>query len=477
MELAKQPSPPSLPQWDMTPIFPSLESDIFQQEFSSVLEAIMELAAVFERYEVRRRPVSDSQVSIVDSAFVQGLEDILHRMNRLRQRLRTIGSYINCFVTTDARNETAKSYQSRLETQSVILSQLNSRLVAWVGSSDIEVLLESSALAREHEFFIRRAHVLEKHQMSESQENLAAALQPMGLGGWAKLHGNMSALLTATVTVKDKEQVLPMSAVRALAFDPERSVRQAAFEAELQAWESVAVPLASSLNGIKGYQRTLRERRGYQDDVEPTLLANSIDRETLQAMQSACLASFPDFRRYMDAKARALGVSQLAWFDLHAPLVPQGTAQSSWSWADATVFIEENFGRYSPQLADFARRAFRERWVDAAPYVGKVGGAYCTSIGPGESRVLMNFDGSFNGVSTLAHELGHAYHNHTLAPRTPLQRAVPSTLAETASIFCETLVFEAAVAESESGRAPRPVEQCSGTKSHGRGGYSLTVFV
>jgi oligoendopeptidase F len=430
----------SLPRWDMTPIFPSLESPEFQHEFNGALAAINDLAALFERHHVQRRASS-----AIDEQFVAQWEEIAAQLNTLRERLRTLSSYIHCFVTTDALDETAKAYESQMETQGVQLSQLETRLVAWLGSSDIEALLEESEVARRHEFFIRRAQTLEKHQMSEAEENLASALRPMGLGGWAKLHNNISALLTATVNVRGEAKVLPMSEIRALAADADRAVRQAAFEAEIPAWQSVATPMAAALNGIKGYQRTLRERRGYANDVEPTLLSNSIDRETLEAMQHACIQSFPDFRRYMDAKARALGLQQLAWYDLLAPV---GQSQSTWRWPDAEDFIESNFAQYSPQLASFARRSFDERWIDAEPHVGKAGGAYCTGIRPGESRVLMNFDGSFNSVSTLAHELGHAYHNLTLENRTPLQRLVPSTLAETASIFCETLIFEAAVAKA-----------------------------
>jgi oligoendopeptidase F len=256
----------------------------------------------------------------------------------------------------------------------------------------------------------------------------------------------MTALLTAPVMVRGEEKILPMSSLRALGADADRDVRRAAFEAEIKTWESTALPLAAALNGIKGFQRTLRSRRGYQDDIAPTLLANSIDQETLDAMQAACVESFPDFRRLMRAKARALGLERLAWYDLTAPV---GGASRTWSWLEAEGFIRENFGNYSARMAAFAERSFKERWVDVGPRVGKVGGAYCAGIRPGESRVLMNFDGSFTSVSTLAHELGHAYHNLNLANRTPMQRRTPSTLAETASIFCETLAFEAALKHAD----------------------------
>lgn len=438
----KVPDDSTLPHWDMSTVFPSLESPEFGQEFDAAVGEIQTLALLFEEYGVRRRVGGEA-----DAKFVARYDIVTGRLNALRERLRTLGSYIGCFVTTDARNEAAKARESQLETQSVVLSQLETRYTAWVGSSDSEALLAASEVARQHEFAVRRAAILAGHQMSEAEENLMAELRPSGLSGWARLHGNISALLTADVMVRGAVQTLPMSSVRALSADPDREVRRAAFEAELQAWQSVAVPMAAALNGIKGFQRSVRSRRGYADDVEPTLIGNNIDRATLEAMQGACVEAFPDFRRYMDAKARALGLQQLAWYDINAPL---GKTESSWSWPAAEAFINDNFGRYSDRLAGFARRTFTERWIDAQPRVGKEGGAYCSGIRPSESRIMMNFDGSFTSVSTLAHELGHAYHNLNLAARTPLQRATPMTLAETASIFCETLAFDAALAQADA---------------------------
>ncbi|MBV9469493.1 MAG: hypothetical protein JOZ57_09620, partial [Abitibacteriaceae bacterium] len=355
----------TLPHWDMTPVFPSLESAQFSQAFEAAVAEISTLAERFEKYKVRRR---DSDAA--DEQFVSAYEDVTNRLNTLRDRLRTLGSYISCFVTTDARNDVAKARQSELETNAVQLNQLETRYVAWIGSCDVEALLRASAVAREHEFFVRRAQMLAAHQMSEDEENLAAELRPSGLSGWARLHGNISALLTAVVTVRGEEKTLPMSSVRSLAADPDREVRQAAFEAELKAWESVAVPMAAALNGIKGFQSTVRRHRGYSDDVEPTLVGNNMDRPTLEAMQQACREAFPDFRRYMDAKARALGLEHLAWYDVGAPL---GKTESAWTWPAAETFIHDNFGRYSQRLADFAQRSFSERWIDAEPRVGKEG--------------------------------------------------------------------------------------------------------
>ena len=431
----------ALPRWDMTPIFPSLDSPEFQAAFDTVTEEIDSLTATFDGHGIRRRDDPSA-----DSDTVRLYETITQRLNALFERLETIGSYVGCFVSTDAEDETAQRWQSLLQARTVPLEQLATRYVAWIGTTDTGALLDASEVARGHEFALRRAREEASHQLSEAEENLVAELRPASFSGWVRLHGNVTALLTAAVPVEGEEKVLPISAVRALAHHRDREVRRAAYEAEIQAWETVTVPLAAALNGIKGWQGALRRRRGYADDVEPTLADNSIDRATLDAMQAACAESFPDFRRYMAAKARALGLEKLAWHDLNAPV---GEAKKVWAWDEAEGFIRENFGRYSSRMRDFAERTFRERWIDAPPRIGKEGGAYCTGIRPGESRVMMNFDGSFTSVSTLAHELGHAYHNLCLEGRTPLQSETPSTLAETASIFCETLTFDAALERAD----------------------------
>ncbi|HEX9374338.1 MAG TPA: M3 family oligoendopeptidase, partial [Roseiflexaceae bacterium] len=233
---------------------------------------------------------------------------------------------------------------------------------------------------------------------------------------------------------------LPISAVRNLAYDPDRATRQQAYGAELDAWARAAVPLAAALNSIKGEVNTLARRRGWPSPLDAALFANHIDRETLDAMMTAARESFPDFRRYLRAKARMLGQDRLPWYDLFAPV---GQSTRAWSYDEATDFIVEQFGAYSQRMSDFAARAFRESWVDAEPRPGKRDGAFCMPLRRDESRVLANYQPGFKSVLTLAHELGHGYHNMNLARQPALNRDTPSTLAETASIFCETIVRNA----------------------------------
>jgi len=430
----------TLPRWDLSPFFPGPDSPEFLNDFHQFVEQIGAMAVLHTQYNVRRRGTA-----AVDAAFVHAYEEVTAAWNALQDHKRLLESYLNCLTSTNARDESAKARLSELNTQSVRIDKMDTQYVAWAGTTDIDSLAAQSEVAGNHRFLLWKMQQKAAHQMSEEEEELASELRTSGLTGWSRLHGNMSALLQVPVDLPSGRQSLPMSSVRGLAHDPDRSVRRAAFEAEVAAWETVAVPFAAALNGVKGYQRTVRRRRKYADDVEPTLTANGINRPTLDAMQKACSESFPDFHRYMAAKAKLMGLKRLAWYDLVAPI---GATAKSYSWTQAEQFILNNFRRYSEKLADFAARSFDEQWHDAGPRGGKQGGAYCTCVRPGVSRLMMNFDGSFNSVSTLAHELGHAYHNLMLKDRTALQRGTPSTLAETASIFCETLAFEASATQA-----------------------------
>jgi pepF/M3 family oligoendopeptidase len=421
----------------MSVVFPSLDSPEFEQGFQAVTRDIADLGALFDRLGIQKR-----EPAPLDDTTVDAFEQATNHFNAVLERYRTLSAYISAFITTDSRDDLAQAKFSELHQHSVQLSQLGTRFTAWVGALDIDSLIARSTSARDHEHMLREAKIQAEHLMSPAEEALASELNVTGGSAWGKLHGNVSSQLSVPFERAGATETLPMSVIRALTSDPDREVRRRAYEAELAAWERVSVPLAASLNSIKGEVNTLSKRRGWDSPLDATLFDASIDRETLDVMMAAARKAFPDFRRYMRAKAHALGVEKLAWYDLFAPV---GKSDREWSFDDASRFIVEQFGAYSQRLSNFAARAFRERWVDAEPRVGKRDGAYCMSLRGDESRVFANFRPSYDGMSTLAHELGHGYHNLNLAGRTMLQRSTPMTLAETASIFCETIVREAAL--------------------------------
>ncbi len=427
----------SLPSWDMSVVYPGLDSPEFERDFRSFVRALDELEGMFDNARIDR-----VEQPLQPELAMQVFEAVVPPFNALNEQAWTLGAYIYSFVTTDSRDEYAQMRLSEMERQSVRLAKLSTRLTAWAGTQDIDALIERSELARAHAYWLQRSKVLAEHMMSPAEEALATEMSLTGSSAWSKLYGNLSSQITVEVEIKGERQQMPMSMVRNLAYDADRTVREAGYRAELEAWKAHAMPIASALNSIKGETNLLMRRRGWRDALEASLFRNAIDEATLNAMMTAAHESFPHFRRYLHAKAHALGIPRCAWYDIFAPV---GKESKQWEYNEATQFIVEQFGTYSQKMSDFARRAFEENWIDVPPKPGKRDGAFCMRLRKDESRILMNYKPAFGGVSTLAHELGHAYHNLCLAERTYLQRQTPMTLAETASIFCETIIRQSAL--------------------------------
>jgi pepF/M3 family oligoendopeptidase len=428
----------ALPHWDMTPIYPGMESVEFADGFSNVVQDIENLTKLFDDHHIMKLPAAPA----LNQDIIQAFETVIEHYNTVLEATETLAVYIMCFVTTNSHDTVAQAKLSELQQSMLILSQLGTRLTAWIGSLDVEALIERTSIAREYAFMLRKAKISAEHLMTPEEENLASELNLSAGTAWEKLHGDVTSQLIVSLELSGQTQELPMSMVRNLASDPDREVRRSAYEAELEGWKRVALPLAAAINSIKGEVNVLARRRGWSSPLEASLLDNNIDRATFDAMLTAAYESFPDFRRYLHAKARALGLSRLAWYDMFAPV---SSDEKIWEYEDASAFIIKQFGSFSQRLSNFAARAFSENWIDAEPREGKVDGAYCTPLRKDESRVFANYKASFDGVSTLAHELGHGYHNLNLAQRTMLQRSEPMTLAETASIFCETIIRNAAM--------------------------------
>jgi oligoendopeptidase F len=430
-----------LPRWDLSALFPGLESLEFVEGFNRLLSGIDHLINLFDEVGITATPASRSEI-----APLADFEQVLNALNDVSQQLESMGSYLFGCISTDSRDELAQARFSQFQDRAVALDKLQTRFTAWVGILPIEELVKRSTLAAEHDFPLRQLHAAARHLMSEEAEALAAELSPSSGAAWAKLHDNLTSQISAKVELEGREQTLPMSAIRNLAMNQDRDLRHRAWQAELGAWEAHALPIAAALNGVKGQVLTLGARRNWADPLDESLFWSAIDRDILDVMVEEARAAFPDFRRYLRLKARLLGTPELAWYDLFAPV---GDAGRAWTWPEATAFIEDQFGAYSDRLRGLARRAFADDWIDAGPRPGKVGGAYCMWLLGDESRILANYSPGYDGVTTLAHELGHAYHNLNEAGLTPLQRRTPMILAETASTFCETLVKEAALVDAE----------------------------
>jgi pepF/M3 family oligoendopeptidase len=447
----------TLPHWDVSNIYPGLDSDEFRAGVADLARRLDDLEAFLDQQHIAR---AAEPAALEQSDFATAVNGFLTRMNALLELSITVGGYVRTFVATDSFNAPAKRWLSQLDQYNVRRQRVWVRFQSWLGQQAalLPRLLAQPGPAAEHAFYLQELAEQSRYLMSDAEESLAAELNISGAVAWSLLQGTVTSQLTVPFEHNGQTAALPLTAVQNLMWhDPDPAVRRRAYEAELAALASVREPLAAALNGVKGTAITLNRRRGRTDALHEALDDARLDRATLDTLLAAMQASFPMFRRYLRAKAKRLGhAGALPWWDLAAPVLPPG-AERHFTFSEAEAFIDEQFGRFSPSLAGLAQRAFRGRWIDAEPRAGKRGGAFCMGLpGIGESRILCNFDGSLDQLFTIAHELGHAYHNDCQTGKPELQTVTPMTLAETASTFCETLVTDAALEAAAS-----PAEELS----------------
>jgi oligoendopeptidase F len=433
-----------LPRWSVADVYESLDAREFGAAIEQAGADAERAAATFDDHGIRA--IEPRRATEEDGRAADEAIGVLNDLGALVQQLIT---YVYATVSTDSRDERAQSLFAELLTIDARVTPLLARLADWVsalhsGSGGPDALAGYSSAAAEHTGPLLRLAARSAHQMSEAEEGLYAELATVASTSWANLQRDVTSQLTADVELPCRRRRLPMPAVRGLATDGDPAVRQAAYDAEMIAWPQVAVPCAAALNAIKGEASIVNRRRAWNHPLDASLFANAVSRPTFDAMQAAVADSLGDFRRWMRAKATLHGTADagLKWSDLVAPAP---VAPASLSWAEGVATVRDAFAEYSAQLGGLVGRALDECWIDAGPRDGKAGGAFCMSLVGGRSLVLLNWSGSADSAQTLAHELGHAYHNSTLAERTYLQRRLPMALAETASIFCETLVVDSAL--------------------------------
>ncbi|MGE0434005.1 MAG: M3 family oligoendopeptidase [Planctomycetota bacterium] len=442
-------------RWDLRNVFSALDGDDYVAALAALSSTLDALEARFDAANIRRIPA----VTSADDARVALVEELIGRSNDVIRQYSMLRVFVFSFFATNSYDTVAAREISKLEKLGVRFANLSVRMEGWLGShADVlESIIERSELAAEHAFFLRWNAGQSQYLMSEDLEALAAELVVDGGSAFGKLQGNVTSQLKVEFDAGDGKKTYPVTVIQNFRSHKDGALRKRAYEAELAAWESIRTTIAASMNAVKGTAITLAKRRGRASVLQQSLDQNKIDQPTLDAMMGAIRESFPVFRRYLNAKAKKLRKvpGKLAWWDIQAPVPGE---EMTFTWREARDFIINRFSTFSAELGDYAATAFDQNWIDGQPRDGKRGGAFCMPVmGVDESRILANFDGSFDQLSTLAHELGHGWHNHTQRGLPALLRGAPSTLAETASIFCETLVAEATLAETEDDARRQPI--------------------
>ena len=316
----------------------------------------------------------------------------------------------------------------------------------WVSKiPDLMVLVAGDETLKDYTFLFERLLRNSTHLLGSLGEQISARLSMSGSSAWSDLQG----YLTSTVPVSYNGGTTNLSAIRNLAYDPDPAVRKAAYEAELSCYDRIKDSVAFALNSIKLETISDCQLRGYGSPLDRTLEQSDMKRQTLDAMLGAMEEYMPKFRQYLRAKGKALGHENgLPWYDLFAPM---GKSAAQYTAEDAKRILVELFSTFDQELADMVARAFDESWIDFYPRDGKTGGAFCAGVESiGQSRILTNFDGTFGSIVTLAHELGHAFHNQCIRAHRPLNRDYSMPVAETASTFNECVVMAAAIRQAKS---------------------------
>ncbi len=460
------------PRWDLNSIYPGIASEKFAADLVALEAHIVQLEELIAACEPTRA----------------WCEDVIILYAEMRSYAAELANYAQVCYTVETQNPAILAAVDKVEAFGPKLNTIGVMLASAFASIEdsLEALKAESELLASHAYFIEKLLLDHKHLMSSAEEALAADLGRSGANAWSRLQETLIAGTSIAWGEADEEpsfgESKTINELRSMAMDPDRAVRKKAFYHEVELLRRHESAYAAALNGVKGSVLTLEKRREIPDFLFNSIRDSGLNRDILEALIASLEDARDFFSRYFKTKAKLLGVEKLDFCDLFAPLSsgvggareggnsasansvgdnrasgnsagdtrsPSGSeVDKVWTPEEACDYVEKQFGAFHKPMGEFVRMAFDKNWVDFPIQKGKVGGAYCMDfIRAKETRVLLNFDGTFSSVATLAHEMGHAYHGWVAKDVPVLLGDTPMTLAETASIFAETIVTEEALRE------------------------------
>ena len=415
--------------WNLNPIYTGFDDPRFEEDLQALRRTVRDLE------ELTQHLTGDSAALLKRGLTLQ------EQLQELAEKLLCYAELRQAACTTDAEAG------SKIGKIMGVYSDSAAPVAAFEGwlaaIPDLDNLIASDPLFEEYRFILERKKLGSLHLLPGIGEKVMAKLKISGSNAWAELQQ----YLTSTVKVTYRGEEINLSAVRNLAYSAEAEVRKDAYEAELACYSAIEDSVAYALNSLKLETLNECELRGYESPLARTLEQSNMEKKTLDAMFAAIDQKLPMFRRYLKAKAHALGYENgLPWYDLFAPM---GKSSTRFTTQDARDYLVELFSHFDDELSGMVARAFDEEWIDFYPRSGKAGGAFCSGVSCiGQSRILTNFDGTLGDVVTLAHELGHAFHNQCIADHRPLNHDYSMPVAETASTFNECVVMNHAIAQA-----------------------------
>ena len=408
--------------WDLTVFYKDFDDPEFKDDLARLPKEIDAFTAAIAA------PAADE---------VKKLVSLVHQEEALSNLFERLNLMIGLTLSVDANNKAANAAMAplmRAVMGSSLASNAFSRYLAPL--ENLDAIIDADDELKARAFALREAAEDAKHQLPEALEKPVLKMQLSGGEAFSQLRDK----LDATLLVDYDGKQIPLSAVRALAYDGDADTRRRAYEAELASYKKIELPMSFCLNNLKAEGETMAALKGYKGVLDMALAHSRMDEKTLEAMWTAIREALPELREYFKAKGRLLGHENgLPFYDLFAPV---GQSTRTYTVEEARALLLDLFGKFCPEMGEMMRTAFDEGWIDMYPREGKSGGAFCSGYyAKNISRVMTNFAGSASDVSTLAHELGHAFNNRMLHHKPIMMTETPMPLAETASTFNETLLI------------------------------------
>ncbi|MFM5205436.1 M3 family oligoendopeptidase [Aeromonas veronii] len=428
-------------QWNNDHIYPGLDSPELEADMRAARHALEELTS----YMAGLDGVRDD-----DAALLDFLRDVRLRTRDIHNIGWNMAILAACRGSQDARDPQAKQLASRARTLIAdlfkTLAPVEDLMLA-LPEEEFAALMTDPLLGEEA-YRLRHERRLQDQRLPVAAEQLVIGLGTDGLHAWGNLYNDLVGKISLTIDGRE----MGLAEASNLLSSPVRALRLEAFDAISAGWEGEQETVAAILNALNGWRLELARQRGNTrllDALDLSCHQSHIERATLDALMSETWRARGLGQRALELMAERLGLDDLGPEDLFAP--PPASSSRDIPFDEAIELIADAFSRFDPEMGAFARMMAEKGWIDAAPTPNRRTGAYCTKFAePVEPRVFVTYAGTMDNVITLAHELGHAWHNWVIRDLPMSQRRYPMTLAETASIFAETLVRSALFEQAQS---------------------------
>ncbi|MDE0584041.1 M3 family oligoendopeptidase [Planococcus sp. A6] len=305
----------------------------------------------------------------------------------------------------------------------------------------------ASGRIQDSAFYLNERRGMVKDRLPAELERMISALSVNGLSGWEQQHELVLTKLRVPIEVDGElQQVSIGQALNEAINGKDRASRKRAAEAVDETCVAHADTVAAILNRVAGSRLAIYEQRGWDNKLKEMLEHNRIQEASIDAMLTAIDGNKELYRAYIERKLKVAGQDPASWFDLESPAF---SLSDKVDFASAKTVISKQFHQFSDKLGNFANRAFEQDWIEAENRPGKAEGGFCASMPLAkESRIFVTYRDTYQDLVTLAHELGHAYHNQIIHDEPALAQQKGTSVAETASTFMENLVLDAVIQQT-----------------------------